>query len=187
MPPEQLTQLTWGARLRLERVAEGHRVVVSMPESVGDLTQACSVLLEQGDVCVAEYVPREAMFLHWTERFVEYAARLGVADIDGEVEGIENFLRSLIERNQAFATACLRAVHRALPVPGAPHMQEPVSDVPILDREGLPDPEAGQEAQLGEEAPLSRHAPDHPEQVADGDVVAAFPGDRDSAARRWKW
>lgn len=43
MPPEQLTQLTWGARLRLERVAEGHRVVVSVPESVSNLTQARSI------------------------------------------------------------------------------------------------------------------------------------------------
>ena len=187
MQPEKVSELSWGATLRLERVAKGHRVVVTMPESFSDLAQARSVLFKQGGVSVAEYVPADAGLLQRAEGLIKYATSLGVGHGDRELQFFEDELRVLIERDQAFATACLRAVYGASSVPGSPDVQKIIDHVAWLNRHGLTDAQPGQEAQPREETPLLGHTADDLDELPDRDVVPALPGHGDTRPRRWNW
>lgn len=187
MQPEKVSKLTWGATLRLERVAEGHRVVVTMPESFSDLAQARSVLFKQGGVSVAEYVPAHTGLLEWAKGVVKDPPGLRVGHRNGEIEALQYALSVLIERDEAFAPACLRAVYASAPVPGPPDVQEAIDNIVSLYGHGLTDAQARQQAQLREEAPLAGHPADHLEQVTDGDVMPALHRDGDAKPLRWNW
>ena len=187
MLPEQRTEVTWPCRLRTEGVGQAHRIVVTVPEACGDLTNVRTILIEQGGVRVAEHVPTHPTPLQRTESLIEGAARLAVGETDRQVKRLQDLLTALIKRDEAFAGACLRAVHGTTSVTSPLYSENGAFHIPLGERESLPDTQAGEEAQLGEQPPLFRHALDHPDEVGDGDVVAAPRRRGEPAARRWKW
>jgi hypothetical protein len=187
MPREEFVQISGRAEFTDEGVLETLRVVVPMSEPCRDLAEAKSILIEQGGVRVAEYVPAHVLDVEGAEGSTERMARLAVRAHQGQIKILKDELRALGERYDTLARACLRAIDTAAHVLGATNMQETVADILGLEREGLTDPQPSEQAEQRDTVPRFTELLNDYEKLAHRDVVAAPPVAWYPAARRWKW
>jgi hypothetical protein len=187
MPREEFVQISGRAEFTDEGVLETLRVVVPMSEPCRDLAQAKSILIEQGGVRVAEYVPAHVLDVEGAEGSTERMARLAVRAHQGQIKILKDELRALGERYDTLARTCLGAVHTATHVPGATDVKETCAEVIWPKRKNLPDPQPCEQADHSDMVPGFVELLDYYEKLAHRDVVAAPPVAWYPAARRWKW
>jgi hypothetical protein len=187
MSRKEFVQISGRAEFSDEGVLQRLCVVVPMPEPRRDLAEAQSVLIEQGGVRVAEYVPRHVLDVEGAEGGTERMARLAIRAHQGQIKILKDELRALGERYDTLARARLGTVDTPAHVPGAPYVQVPGTNIVWLEREDFPDPEPRQQADHSDMVPGFTKLLDYYEQLAHRDVVPSPPVTGDAAARRWKW
>jgi hypothetical protein len=187
MPREQFVQISGRAEFTDEGVLERLCVVVPMSEPCRDLAQAKSILIEQGGVRVAEYVPRHVLDVEGAEGSTERMARLAVRAHQGQIKILKDELRALGERYDTLARARLGAVDTTPHVFGARDVKVTVTNVPWVEREGLTDPQPREQTEQRDVVPRFRQLLDDYEKLAHRDVVPAPPVTGDAAPLRWKW
>jgi hypothetical protein len=183
----KFVQISGRAEFSDEGVLESLSVVVPMSEPCRDLAKAKSVLIEQGGVRVAEYVPRHVLDVEVTEGSTERMARLAVRAHQGQIKILKDELRALGERYDTLARACFGAVDPAAHVPGPPDVQESGTNVFRNERQDFAYPKPSEQADHSDMVPGFVELLDYYEKLAHRDVVAAPPVAWYPAARRWKW
>jgi hypothetical protein len=187
VPREEFVQISGRAEFTDEGVLEALRIVVPMSEPCRNLAEAQTILVEQGGVRVAEYVPRHVLDVEVTEGSTERMARLAIRAHQGQIKILKDELRALGERYDTLARTRLRAIDTAAHVLGATNMQETVADILGLEREGLPDPQPCEEAEQRDAVPRFTELLNDYEKLAHRDVVPTPPVAGDAAPLRWKW
>jgi hypothetical protein len=187
MPRKKLVNVSCYADFTDEGVLEALRIIVPMSQAGSYFSDPKSVFVEQGGVCVSEYVPRHVLDVEGAEGSTERMARLAVRAHQGQIKILKDELRALGERYDTLARACFGTVDPAPHIPCAPYVHETDADIIGSERERLSNAKAGQEAQQRDVVPRFTELLNDYEKLAHRDVVPAPPVAGDARPLRWKW
>jgi hypothetical protein len=158
-----------------------------MPETGGDVTEAESVLIKQGGVGVAEYVPAHALDAQRAEGLAQGVEGIDVRKVHREVEFLKQFVGAWLKGYDALTVGRLGGVGASPPVGGASDVEVPVPDVLPAEGDSLPEAQAREEHEFSDEIPGMVEYLDDLIELRDRDLMPPLPDSGDARARRWNW
>jgi hypothetical protein len=187
MPLDERGEFAWPCRLGFETVREGRCIVVSVPESCRDLSETHTILIEQGGVRSAKYVPAHALDAQRAEGLAQGVEGIDVRKIHREVEFLEQFVGAWLKGYDALTVGRLGGVGASPAVLGTPDVEVTVPDVLPAEGDSLPEPQASEEHEFGHTVPWMVKHLDGFVELRDRDVVPPLADPGDARARRWNW